>query len=503
MYFTIDTIENESLPSLDKVDLFTDGRRRAQTHSETEPPIERLGQKRKRKSKSKKPRKSKRGRRRKRKHDSDFESSESETEDLPERFNVRVAPADDPPSEEEFNSDSPDDRSNDESDDAERMEQSISHTCTKLIVEIPRCTSKLANTIVDHLVAFAGCSHHYDPLCDGFCIKQFATVRLPQNSSIPHIVRLQSIGYMAMERFENYARKEFHYNQRQKWLERRQLLRKIITGLNREVISLDSEDEEFERRNTTELEEAWSKEFGSTKPNLNWAMNDLARQLKPKTTWDIDSLIAVTKTLRLLNENTDVEVDLHPIKVHNLSGSIHLSLHGKPINKIKHMRFLTFARNTMKFQVYLLAPNYEGGDDSNVISESVVEAFVDNIWLPVIRDVLRDNKNETCRWPASYRVHKAKMQAPITAAVPVNSNVTIREQQILIPLSGKYIPKIWKEVKVKLADAFRTNDNQELQQLRGYRWVISGKNFKNTTSTEGLDGIMDTLGKDVFSFVFF
>jgi hypothetical protein len=239
------------------------------------------------------------------------------------------------------------------------------------------------------------------------------------------------------------------------------------------------------------------REVDSNKPKLNWSINDLAGQLEPKTTWDVDSLIAITKTLHLLNKKTDVEVDLNPKQSCNLSSSIHLSLHGKAINKIKQLRFITFGKNTMKFQMYLLAPNYEGGDDSNMMSERVIEAFVDKVWLPVILDVLKKDKNEKCRWPASYRLHKAKMQAPITSAVPLNTKTANREQPILTPLSGKYIPEIWKQVKIRLADAFRRNQDRDLAQLRGYRWLISGKNFKNTTSTDDLDGIMDILGAEV------
>jgi len=354
---------------------------------------------------------------------------------------------------------------------------------------------------VDHWQCFTGCKRHFDNV-DGLCIEKFANFRVPANSGIPHIVRLQRYGYLKMCQFEDYSKKQFQYNQRQEWKARGQVMRTTITGLKskiREVISLDSDDEEMEDNDNdvSALNKGWLKEVDSNKPNLNWSIKDLARQLEPKTTWDVDSLIAITKTLHLLNQKTDVEVDLNPKQSCNLSNSIHLSLHGKPMNKIKQLRFITFGKNTMKFQMYLLAPNYEGGDDSNIMSERVIEAFVDKVWLPVIHDVLKNDKNEKCRWPASYRLHKAKMQAPITSAVPLNSNTAIHEQAILTPLSGKYIPEIWKQVKVRLADAFRTNEDKDLVQLRGYRWLISGKNFKNTTSTDDLDGIMDILGAEV------
>jgi hypothetical protein len=153
---------------------------------------------------------------------------------------------------------------------------------------------------VDHWQCFTGCKRHNDSIYDGLCINKFASFRLPANAGIPHIVQLQRYGYLKLSQFEDYGKKQFEYNQRQEWKARGQVMRTTITGLKdkiREVISLDSDDEEMEDNNNemSALEKHWLKEVDSNKPKLNWSIKDLARQLKPKTTWDIDSLIAITK----------------------------------------------------------------------------------------------------------------------------------------------------------------------------------------------------------------
>jgi hypothetical protein len=66
---------------------------------------------------------------------------------------------------------------------------------SNLIVEIPRCTQKLSRIIVDHWQCFTGCKRHFDNV-DGLCIEKFAKFRVPTNSGIPHIVRLQRYGYL-------------------------------------------------------------------------------------------------------------------------------------------------------------------------------------------------------------------------------------------------------------------------------------------------------------------
>jgi hypothetical protein len=354
-------------------------------------------------------------------------------------------------------------------------------------------------------------------------LQEFAQYRVPVSLPLPLIVQTKAVTSKIIEKIVESARSI--------WNRKYHIFRRILTGYEPESITIESDDSDLSESedmsdddsdkdmsnndsedsnveddadddsDTSEensIDTLWMKELELGKPRLNLDKNDLSSILQPSLTWDVDSILAITTTLELLN--VDIKVDLCPNITANLTGSVHLALHGKAVEDIPQMRFIKFHHETMEYNVILLAPNAKSYN-CNMMNESLIEGFVDEIWLPAIRKVL--HPNDAASWPAKFRVIKGKSQFPAKSKVPLKtSGAKTGSQTIPYTVPKRHIAEVWKICQRKLTNVFQQEEASVLHQLRNFRWLITGKNFKDSTSKETLGDVLTFCRDSVISYRF-
>jgi len=254
----------------------------------------------------------------------------------------------------------------------------------------------------------------------------------------------------------------------------------------------------------------------SNKSTKNNPIRDLKDILVTKL--DIDSILLLCNTLKSLK--TDVEITFYPNILRNLTSDVHIRVNGKPAHQVPQFRLGVVCGNGLTYNLYILLPaifnktTYEKHrrrrEIVNGVKEHIIEAFMDKCLIPACFAIIPSTLQTGLDSDYSYAKAAAQAAAHERKLNQTGAGGRMLERSFTIPAA--YLEKVWEKCGELLRNEMQAG-NESLTAFKGYKLLVSGKQFKNKVFTESgnlkhlmktfrerVPSYMDPLIKDIMQF---
>jgi hypothetical protein len=351
----------------------------------------------------------------------------------------------------------------------------------------------VAKMLVDHWINFKGCEHHTAVIGDDITgmkefikdrnellqtMPQFPGPDFAQPNRLPTEARLPDDPDSEVEdEWKKCSQDPLTHMEREEWRECHDKIGRMFTGGD------DSEDEDGIKLD---------RYLKVGKGDVMFANSKRKREMaRGEATLDIDSILALFTDLSVVNTVISISIISSPMK--NLKNSVHIIHNGAPLHWIPHLHFGRFGHDP-QFNLFIFLPALYNKDLKrrknnlfNHVSEELRAEFMDQCFLPAIREVVTPNESQS--WDFSYAVTQAKSQA---IGLEGNKHKAQKDgsftQQNTFDLDEEYIAAVWNICNYRLKRAMRGNGI--LKAFKGFQFFIDSKGYKHRTHASGFSELM-------------
>lgn len=202
---------------------------------------------------------------------------------------------------------------------------------------------------------------------------------------------------------------------------------------------------------------------------------------------DIDSAVAIDFPLSMIK--SDIEINAIPNNARQIDSNLHL-----PGDVTKAPSFhLGKAGEGIDLDLWFQLPNYPRSkaryNNHTYIKSETMKAWYNEILIPASECIPHPLRSE---WSSNYDQELAKCKANQEGKKTDKTNENqgsewiSKQMERYMTLPAKYIKAFWDNV-IKLLDAAITSGHTELMKFKGYRLLLTGKNWKTRVFEESGD----------------